>query len=167
LTSSTSWLTESTFLYIGGMIDDDVKEFRLFTRFFTAYIGILNRHYMKSEYSLPQTRVMHAIYTRNGITPTEITAMLNMDKSYLSRILIDFEKKKLIRKEVAEGDRRVVELFLTKFGQNKFSAIDNAVDREVKRLLMQLSASERKNVMKCMTQIRKTLAIHKLEGNPS
>src|SRR4051812_2094482 len=115
------------------MMADDVSEFRVFNRFYTAYIGILNKRFMNSKYSLPQSRVLHAIYTQEGITPTEITAMLNMDKSYLSRILIQFEKKKLITKKVSSNDGRAVNLYVTKNGKRDFELIDEASNQQIEK----------------------------------
>jgi DNA-binding MarR family transcriptional regulator len=144
------------------MIDNYVKDFRVFNRFYTAYIGILNKRFMNSKYSLPQSRVLHAIYTQEGITPTEITSMLNMDKSYLSRILINFERKKLITKEVSSADGRIFNLYLTKSGKKEFESIDKASDRQIEKLLLQLTEEERKTVIKCMSQIKETLSRYKL-----
>jgi DNA-binding MarR family transcriptional regulator len=144
------------------MMADDVSEFRVFNRFYTAYIGILNKRFMNSKYSLPQSRVLHAIYTQEGITPTEITAMLNMDKSYLSRILIQFEKKKLITKKVSSNDGRAVNLYVTKNGKRDFELIDEASNQQIEKLLLQLSEEERKMVINSMSLIKKTLSRYKL-----
>lgn len=145
------------------MIEEYVKEFRGFNRFYTAWIGILNKHYLNSRFSLPQSRVLHAVYTNEGITPTEITTLLNIDKSYLSRILIDFEKKKLITKKVSAEDGRVNNLYITKTGKKEFEAIDHASNEQVKKLLLQLSEEERKTVVKSMLQIRETLSRYQYE----
>jgi DNA-binding MarR family transcriptional regulator len=144
------------------MMADYVSEFRVFNRFYTAYIGILNKRFMNSKYSLPQSRVLHAIYTQEGITPTEITAMLNMDKSYLSRILIQFEKKKLITKKVSSNDGRAVNLYVTKNGKRDFELIDEASNKQIEKLLLQLSEEERKMVINSMSLIKKTLSRYKL-----
>jgi DNA-binding MarR family transcriptional regulator len=140
------------------MIDNYIREFRVFNRFYTAYIGILNKSFMNSKYSLPQTRVLHAINTQEGITPKEITAMLNMDKSYLSRILIDFEKKKLITKKVSSTDGRAFNLYATKSGKKEFALIDEASNKQIEKLLLQLDEDERKTVIKSMSLIKATLS---------
>jgi DNA-binding MarR family transcriptional regulator len=144
------------------MIDQYITAFRSFNRFYTAYLGVLNKHYMNSKYSLPQSRVLQAIYRQDGITSTEIIAQLNIDKSYLSRILVDFEKKKLLTKKASPEDGRVMNLYLTKTGRKEYAAIDEASDEQVKHLLAQLTEDERKTVVKSMSQIQKTLAKYKL-----
>jgi len=145
------------------MIEEYVKEFRGFNRFYTAWIGVLNKHYLNSKYSLPQSRVLHAVYTKDGITPKEITALLNIDKSYLSRILIDFEKKKLITKRVSAEDGRAYNLYMTKAGKKEFELIDEASNKQVKKLLLQLSDEERKSIIRSMSQIKETLSRYHYE----
>lgn len=140
------------------MIEQDVRKFRSFTRFFTAYVGVLNKRFMDSQYSLPQTRVLHAVYTQRGITPKEIASMLNMDKSYLSRILIAFEKKKLITKKISSADGRALNLSVTKAGRKEFAQIDVAYNKQVETLLSQLSHHERKILMSSMASAKQILS---------
>jgi DNA-binding MarR family transcriptional regulator len=143
------------------MIENEIKEFRSFTRFFTAYVGVLNKRFMDSKYSLPQTRVLHAVYTQRGITPTEISSLLKMDKSYLSRILISFERKKLIAKKISSIDGRAFNLSLTKAGQKEFAQIDTAYSKQVKELLSQLSHDERKALIRSMGSTKEILSRYK------
>jgi DNA-binding MarR family transcriptional regulator len=143
------------------MIQNDVQEFRVFTRFYTAYVGVLNKRFMNSKYSLPQTRVLHAVYTQDGITPTEIASLLNMDKSYLSRILITFEKKKLITKKISVTDGRAFNLSVTKAGQKEFGQIDAAYNKQVENLLSQLTDEERKTLIKSMNNAKQILSRYK------
>lgn len=144
------------------MFDNYIAEFRGFNRFYTAWIGILNRSFLHSKFSLPESRVLHSIYYQEGITSTEVASLLNMDKSYLSRILINFEKKKLITKKVSTEDGRVFNLYLTKAGRKDFESIDRASDIQVQQLLVQLSEREREVLIKSMTQIRETLSRYTL-----
>jgi DNA-binding MarR family transcriptional regulator len=144
------------------MFNHYIAEFRGFNRFYTAWIGILNRSFLHSKFSLPETRVLHTIYYQEGVTSTEIFTQLNMDKSYLSRILINFEKKKLITKKVSAEDGRVFNLYLTKSGRKDFESLDRASDKQVQQLLVQLSEKEREALIKSMTQIKETLSRYTL-----
>jgi|SRR6185369_4397288 len=144
------------------MFDQDVSQFRFFNRFYLAWIGILNKRFLHSRFSLPESRVLHCIYVKDGINSSEITSALNMDKSYLSRILFSFEKKKLITREVSAEDGRVFNLFLTKSGRKEFSALDRASDKQVQQLLSELSEKERVTLIKSMNQIREILSRYTL-----
>ena len=70
---------------------DDIREFN---RKYIAFIGILNNSYLKSKYSLVEVRVMSTILKNQNITANEIVKKLNIDKSYLSRLINGLERKK-------------------------------------------------------------------------
>lgn len=55
----------------------------------------MNKGYLGTSFSWPESRVLFEIYTNQGINATELCEHLNMDKSYVSRILAKLEKKKL------------------------------------------------------------------------
>jgi DNA-binding MarR family transcriptional regulator len=144
------------------MIDNYISEFRKFNRFYTAWIGILNKNFMNTKYSLPESRVLRAMYVQEGITSSEIASQLNMDKSYLSRILIAFEKKKLITRKASREDGRVFNLYLTKTGKKDFEKIDVSSDSQAKNLLLQLNEKERELLIRSMSQITDMLSKYKL-----
>src|SRR4051794_32657555 len=83
-----------------------VQELRAFNRFYTNIIGLLDRHILNSNYSLPEVRVMYELYHRTALTASDIIALIDMDKGYLSRILKKFGKSKLINKINSSTDKR-------------------------------------------------------------
>jgi len=74
-----------------------IKEIRAFNRFYTNIIGLLDKHILNSNYSLPEVRIMFELYHNAGLTASDITSLIDIDKGYLSRILKDFQKNKLIK----------------------------------------------------------------------
>jgi len=140
------------------MTQRDINEIRAFNRFYVVFIGVLNRSYLNTRYSLPESRVIHAAYSKPGITPSEIIAMLNIDKSYLSRILINLEKRKLLTKKQSAGDKRVVNIFLTALGNKEYEKIDSAANQLRKKLMSSVSDKDCDTVVKSMMQIRQILS---------
>jgi len=140
------------------MTQRHINEIRAFNRFYTVFIGVLNRSYLNTRYSLPESRVLHATYSKPGLTPSEIIGMLNIDKSYLSRILINLEKRKLLTRKQAAGDRRAVNLYLTALGNREFEKIDTAANQLVKKLMASLDDKDCDTVVKSMKQIREILS---------
>jgi len=140
------------------MTQRHINEVRAFNRFYTVFIGVLNRSYLNTRYSLPESRVLHATYSRPGLTPSEIIGMLNIDKSYLSRILINLEKRKLLTRKQAAGDKRAVNLYLTALGNREFEKIDTAANQLVKKLMASLNDKDCDTVVKSMMQIREILS---------
>jgi putative acetyltransferase len=139
------------------MIEKYVAEVRAFSRFYTVFMGVLNKGFLNSQYSLPETRVLHAIYTKPGIAPSEIIEMLRIDKGYLSRMILALEKKKLLVKEKSVEDGRSVHLHLTPMGRREYEKLENASNREVGKMLQHLSESECRELTKCMAQIKHLL----------
>ena len=143
------------------MTQKDINEIRAFNRFYVVFIGALNRSYLNTRYSLPESRVMHATYYKPGLTPSDIIGMLNIDKSYLSRIIISLEKRKLLTKKQETGDKRVVNLYLTALGNKEFEKIDRAANELTKNLVAGLSDKDCDTVVKSMMQIREILSAAK------
>jgi len=67
---------------------------------------------------------MHAIHAAPGITANEIVPLLRIDKSYLSKIIIRFEKRKLLTKKVSSSDGRAYHLALTAVEKKEFDVYD-------------------------------------------
>ncbi len=134
-----------------------IQEVRSFNRFYTVFMGILNRQYLNSRFTLPETRVMHAVYTMPGITPGAIITQLKIDKSYLSRMITQLEQKKLLVKKPSSSDGRSLNLYLTTTGKNAFEQLDAASTLATRKLLQHLGDKEAKELVKCMQRIKELL----------
>ncbi len=53
-------------------------------------MDIPNTRYSDTAYSSMHARILFELFTHNGCSQTEIVNILNVDKSYLSRILFQF-----------------------------------------------------------------------------
>jgi len=83
------------------MTTGDIQSVRDFNRFYTNIIGLLDRHILDSTYSLPEARVLFELNQQESCTAREILGVIKMDKSYLSRMLAQFESNGLIRKKTS------------------------------------------------------------------
>jgi DNA-binding MarR family transcriptional regulator len=135
------------------MKDSTVAEMRAFNRFYTALVGVLNRKFLNGKLSLPETRVLHAIHTAEGITANDIVPLLHIDKSYLSKILIRFGKMKFVTKKVSSTDGRAYQLYLTPAGKKEFALYDRMSDEFVKQMLVQLPEKDCEELINCMRRI--------------
>lgn len=143
-----------------------VEEMRAFNRFYTSVIGVLNKKFLDGNYSLPELRVLQAIHFRDGLTPSEIISTLNIDKSYLSRIIRLFEKRKLLSKKASSSDGRSVHLHLTVLGKKEFDKHDAVTHQQITGILSQLTDKDREILIQCMGQIKSILSKQKLSrGN--
>ncbi len=143
------------------MKKENIEEVRAFNRVYTVFMGILNKSFLKSRYSLVETRVMHATYTKDGIMPSEIVTMLNIDKGYLSRIITSLERRNVIAKSKSSSDGRSVRLSITEFGKKEFEKLNKASDIQVEGLLSQFSDQDCEILVKNMSEIKAILERNK------
>jgi DNA-binding MarR family transcriptional regulator/GNAT superfamily N-acetyltransferase len=109
---------------------DAVAEIRAFNRFYTRWVGALDRHHLDSEFSLAEMRVLYEIAHQPGIRAKEVIECLGLDAGYLSRILKRFVADGLVARERATSDARAAALRLTEVGAARFAELDRmAADR--------------------------------------
>jgi DNA-binding MarR family transcriptional regulator len=150
------------------MKEDQIARFRSFNRFYTAVIGLLDKHYLNSGFSLSEGRILYEIYhstgeigaggdVARGVTARELSVKLNLDKSYLSRMLDQFEKKKLVEKKRSDEDKRSFYLFLSRSGKLAFEKLNVASQQQAVQLLLPLKNAEVRQLIDHMESIRQIL----------
>jgi len=138
-------------------IDPRADAVRSFNRFYTRHIGLLHQGYLNSPFSLTEVRVLFELTHRQRPTATEIGKALGLDAGYLSRILVGFEKRGLIRKIPSPSDARQSHLSLTKRGQHVFRPLDRKAHDEIAAMLRKLSRAEQHRMIEAMQTIQKLL----------
>jgi DNA-binding MarR family transcriptional regulator len=116
-------------------IQKQIQEIRIFNRFYTDLIGLLDNHLLNSDYSLAEARILYEIYIGKEISASTIITKLNIDKGYLSRILKKFDKKGLIAKTVWNDDARVSLISLTGKGVKVFNSLNDASNQQIDSLI--------------------------------
>lgn len=135
---------------------DDIREFN---RKYTAFIGILNNSYLKSKYSLVEVRVMSTILKTQDITANEIVKKLNIDKSYLSRLINGLERKKLINRKRSEEDSRYSNIFLTSLGKTEIEDINIKANENIKNLFSHYELSKIETIIKNLNEVTQLINI--------
>ncbi|TDW95818.1 bifunctional helix-turn-helix transcriptional regulator/GNAT family N-acetyltransferase [Dinghuibacter silviterrae] len=130
---------------------------RSFNRFYTGFIGLLDRYLLDSDYSLPEARILYELHHGEGVQASDIIDRMGIDKGYLSRILDRFAEHKLISRKKSAEDGRRVHLFLTDKGQKEFEKLDRASDNQLKQLLADLPPKDWQRLKGHMTEIEDLL----------
>src|SRR5215510_488239 len=104
---------------------DLINQIRSFNRFYTNIIGLLDRHFLDTPFSLTEGRVLYEISHTELCTAKKIRTNIDIDEGYLSRIIDKFIKSGLIRKSPASEDRRLHVIILTEKGQREFSKLND------------------------------------------
>lgn len=116
------------------ILPSQIDHIRQFNRFYTQFIGVLDKHILNSAYSLPEARVLFEIYQQPGLNASDLISILDMDKGYLSRILKRFEEAGFLQKEVAQHDKRVIQLTLSEKGLSEFKTLDRASSEQIRKI---------------------------------
>lgn len=137
--------------------NDRIQAVRLFNRFYTQKIGVLQRAVYQSQLSLTEARVLYELAHRDEPLAVELGRQLGLDAGYLSRILRAFEKQGLIAKKPSESDGRSSLLKLKPRGRNLFARIDARSDHDVRTMLSRLSEGQQTRLIAAMKTIEELL----------
>jgi len=131
---------------------------RDFNRFYTNVVGLLDKHILKSAYSLSEARILFEINQRGQCTARQIKENLSMDEGYLSRIINKFVTTRLVEKKRSATDRRAFFLSLTDKGRGEFGKLNQASHEEIATLVTQLTAEELQLLVTQMKSIKTLLS---------
>lgn len=138
---------------------DIITDVRGFNRFYTNILGLLDKHILDSGYSLTEARVLFEISKTEHCTANQLAAILEIDRSYMSRIIARFEKQKLIIRHTCKSDSRISEIRLTEEGGHVFHELNNRSNQQIEKLLSKLNEKECQKVREAMNVIKKYLTM--------
>ncbi|HLZ76321.1 helix-turn-helix domain-containing GNAT family N-acetyltransferase [Phenylobacterium sp.] len=142
---------------------DPVAAVRRFNRFYTRAIGLLEKGYLGTSYTLAEGRVLYEIAKGDGVTAKAVGEITGLDAGYLSRILARFERDGVVSRERSATDGRSALLRLTEHGAAVFAPFDRRSDALVEGMMGGLSHAGRARLTEAMAQVE-TLLGAKADG---
>lgn len=85
-----------------------------------------------------------------GITAKELSEILRLDKSGISRMIEELVQKGFVKREPSEEDRRYVVLNLTAKGIKRFEKIENDMNDRFKDILKKIPRDKRAQVIEAL-----------------
>ena len=125
---------------------------RAFNRFYTRFAGALDAHYMDSDLSLVEARLLYEIANREAPLAAELQAELGLDAGYVSRILRRFQAKGWIERGRGEDARRRP-ISLTDAGRGYFEALNARTRAETAARLDGLSGGEQDTLIAALETV--------------
>src|SRR3954471_2410614 len=119
-------------------MDEAIAAVRAFTRFYTRFVGALDAHYLDSDLSLAEARLLYEIANREAPLAAALQAELGLDAGYVSRILRRFQTKGWIERGRGE-DGRQRPIRLTAAGRTYFEALNARTRAETAARMGELS----------------------------
>jgi len=136
---------------------ENILAIRHFNRFYTRRFGLLQKRILGSAYTLLEARILYEI-ARNGVcNASDVTAALNIDAGYLSRILKKFEESALVNREQCSKDGRAFLLSLTEKGRIEQAKLAEIANEDVAEKIARLGDKKLENLVVAMKTIETTL----------
>lgn len=143
----------------------DTSKIRQFNRFYTRMLGVFSKNVFGLQYSMLEMRILGEIGRQAGITAVQLVQLLNIDKSYLSRILRKLSKDNLVSRDKDQSDARVQHLKLTSKGQQLNDYVEQQSDRQVARRLSGMDKKDILDLEEAMSTIERLFKKHAVEKN--
>lgn len=142
------------------MADDAAQRIdavRRFNRFYTQRIGVLDEGLLSSRFPLPQARVLFELAQRDATTAAELAQRLDLDTSYLSRLIAQLERARLVQRARDARDARRQRLSLTPAGREAFADLDARSRQQTGAMLSQLPRDAQASLVGAMSTIERLL----------
>ncbi|WP_426227803.1 bifunctional helix-turn-helix transcriptional regulator/GNAT family N-acetyltransferase [Pararhizobium sp. DWP3-4] len=148
-------LSHPAFAEIG---DDEIEQIRAFNRFYTNRIGVLDRAFMDTPYTLTEARVIYELAAHDTTSASRLTEELSLDPAYLSRLLKSFTDAGLLEttRDPADGRGRLLQLTLR--GRGVATDLAQRSRRRIAALLEPISEDGRRDLGAAMASVQTLLS---------
>ena len=131
-----------------------VTSIRQFNRFYTALIGLLDRDFLRSPYTLLEVRILYEIEHDEGANARRLRGVLGVDEGYLSRTIDSLRRRGLVSRRKSAADGRVYHLSLSASGRREIARLDKASAAVIDGIISTLSPAEVGEVVAGMEKIQ-------------
>ncbi|MFS8045744.1 GNAT family N-acetyltransferase [Rhizobium sp. BR 314] len=140
---------------------------RDFNRFYTNFLGVLNKAYLDSPYTLTDVRVLFEVGFRGGVAASTLTRELHLDPAYLSRIVKRFREDGLIETKPDPDDARSQVINVTEKGQVQFQEFVRRSRAQISEYFDRLAIGEPERIVEAMRTIQDTLGANRASPPPA
>lgn len=146
--------------------DDEIEQIRAFNRFYTNRIGVLDRAFMDTPYTLTEARVIYELAAQGTTSASRLTEELSLDPAYLSRLLKSFTDTGLLEttRDPADGRGRLLQLTLR--GRAVATDLAQRSRQRIVALLEPVSESDRQKLGAAMASVQTLLSGNKSAAAP-
>ena len=138
--------------------NEAVKNIREFNRYYTIWLDVMNKEYLGTERTWTESRILYELYASRGITAQSLCGRLHIDKSFMSRMLKNFEKEGLLERSSGSKDKREKILVLTKKGDQIAEEYSRKASDQVKEKIKDLDDASCQKLCDAMEYIMKVLS---------
>ena len=119
-----------------------ITRIREFNRFYMPILNLLGNHYLGSECSATEARFLFEVNKNDGCNAKYIENIMNIDKSYLSRIIKKFENKGYLIRIISKKDLRSFDIHLTDKGKDKTEELSQMANMQIAEIIKNLNSKD-------------------------
>ena len=134
-----------------------IESAREFNRFYTNFLGLLNKAYLDTPFTLTDARVLFEIGAHDGVNAGVLARDLQLDPAYLSRILKRFREEHFIEATPDPADQRSQILTVTARGRAQFEELGSRSNAQIAARFDTLADGEPQAAIAAMRTIRAIL----------
>lgn len=139
------------------MQKSQIQAIRHFNRLYTQKLGLLKKNVFNSEISWAEARILMEISEIEIPTLVIISKKLELDKSYVSRVIQKLSGLKYLTKQASPSDKRAKILVLTAAGQSVVDQLNQASDDQINLMLASLNQPEQDAFYQAVMNLEKLL----------
>lgn len=124
-----------------------IERIRSFNRQYTEVLGVFDSKIFGTNLSWTEARIIIEIGVNHRQSPMILSKQLNIDKSYVSRILNKLVRNGLLLKSPSPQDSRSVQVTFTEQGRRVFDRINKQSNVQIMNLLTNLSQDDQEKFL--------------------
>ncbi len=137
---------------------DQISDIQGFNKVYQNLLKQIDSAILETGYTLTEKDVLLEISKTERCTANILIQQLNIDRSYMSRMLAKFEKRGLIEKTQSLTDSRIRYVRLTELGRKEFNRLSDIQSNHIGAIFNKLSETDQQTVWQAMVMIRNKLS---------
>ncbi len=137
---------------------DQIADIQGFNKVYQNLLKQIDSAILETGYTLTEKDVLLEISKTERCTANILIQQLNIDRSYMSRMIAKFETRGLIVKTQSQTDSRIRYIRLTKLGQKEINRLSDIQSNHIGTIFNKLSEADQQTVWQAMVMIRNKLS---------
>lgn len=137
---------------------DQIADIQGFNKVYQNLLKQIDSAILETGYTLTEKDVLLEISKTERCTANILIQQLNIDRSYMSRMIAKFEKHGLIEKTLSQTDSRIRYIRLTELGRKEINRLSDIQSNHIGAIFNKLNDTDQNNVWQSMVMIRNKLS---------
>ncbi|WP_432628480.1 bifunctional helix-turn-helix transcriptional regulator/GNAT family N-acetyltransferase [Brotaphodocola sp.] len=138
--------------------NDQIADIQGFNKVYQNLLKQIDAAILEAGYTLTEKNVLFELSKTERCTANIMIQQLQIDRSYMSRIIAKFEKQGLIEKTQSKTDSRVRYVKLTEAGRREINRLNDIQNHQLGAIFNKLDEKDQKEVWQAVVMIRNKLS---------